>query len=442
MALNDAESPLLGSHAGKLAWQLRPTFASSLAAILVAVIATYAVITELAYEDGHVSHYWGFLVHVTIMVYVGFGFLMTFLRKYSLSAVGLNFLLSAVVTLLAVLCVGAMQQGLVFGEKASITIDLPLLIDATFAAGSAMISFGAVLGRGTPAQLLWMLVLMVPLYAVNQYIVFEHFKALDIGGSMSIHAFGAYYGLAASLWVGLAPGGGAGHPKNGAMPSSDVTAMVGTLFLWMLWPSFNGALGATPGGTDIWQWHCIANTVLSLTASCVAAFAASAFFTNKLDMVHIQNATLAGGVAIGSSASLRLPPAAALLVGTAAGVLSVVGYVKGSPALEGSGLALRDTCGVHNLHGLPGVLGGLASALFSAIPHIASANAALLVRGDSQWMWQLAGLGTTVGLALAGGTAAGWLVSSVNVLGQELPAEMYYDDEVFWAEGKEEEEAE
>ena len=132
----DAESPLLGGHAGKLAWQLRPTFASSLAAILVAIIATYAVVTELAYEvcgnhlrlssgatthiyisrhqaawctscaeqntgplresptaytrgfcvsaavctyfacmppragtqDGHVSHYWGFLVHVTIMV--------------------------------------------------------------------------------------------------------------------------------------------------------------------------------------------------------------------------------------------------------------------------------------------------------------------------------------------------------------------------------------
>ncbi|PNH08853.1 Ammonium transporter Rh type C [Tetrabaena socialis] len=77
----------------------------------------------------------------------------------------------------------------------------------------------------------------VPLYTANQYFVFDKFKALDIGGSISIHAFGAYYGLAVSRWIATAPGGGTGHPKNGATPATDVTAMIGTLFLWILWPS-------------------------------------------------------------------------------------------------------------------------------------------------------------------------------------------------------------
>jgi len=43
-------------------------------------------------------------------------------------------------------------------------------------------------------------------------------------------------------------------------------------------------------------------------------------------MVHVQNATLAGGVAVGAVADLMLSPAGALAVGAVAGILSVVGY--------------------------------------------------------------------------------------------------------------------
>ena len=43
---------------------------------------------------------------------------------------------------------------------------------------------------------------------------------------------------------------------------------------------------------------------------------------------------------------------------------SVFGYVYGSPCLERKVFGIHDTCGVHNLHGLPSVLGGLASIVF------------------------------------------------------------------------------
>jgi len=36
-------------------------------------------------------------------------------------------------------------------------------------------------GQGTPGQLLWMVLLEVPIYAINQKLVFDVFKALDIG---------------------------------------------------------------------------------------------------------------------------------------------------------------------------------------------------------------------------------------------------------------------
>ena len=48
-------------------------------------------------------------------------------------------------------------------------------------------------------QVLWLSFVMIPLYALNQQLIYATFKALDVGGSISIHAFGAYYGLAASL---------------------------------------------------------------------------------------------------------------------------------------------------------------------------------------------------------------------------------------------------
>lgn len=43
-------------------------------------------------------------------------------------------------------------------------------------------------------------------------------------------------------------------------------------------------------------------------------------------MVHVQNATLAGGVAIGAIADLFIQPYGSLLVGGFAGILSTAGY--------------------------------------------------------------------------------------------------------------------
>ena len=74
-------------------------------------------------------------------------------------------------------------------------------------------------------------------------------------------------------------------------------------------------------------------------------------------MVDIQNATLSGGVAVGAIADLMIQPYGAFLAGTFTGLVSCWGYRIAQPFLSRK-FGLHDTCGVHNLHGLPGVLAG------------------------------------------------------------------------------------
>lgn len=81
-------------------------------------------------------------------------------------------------------------------------------------------------------------------------------------------------------------------------------------------------------------------------------------------MEDILNATLAGGVIIGSVADIAVTPVWPLLIGFIGGVISAFGFAKINPALT-KRLGLHDTCGVHYLHGIPGVIAGIISAIFA-----------------------------------------------------------------------------
>jgi len=101
----------------------------------------------------------------------------------------------------------------------------------------------------------------------------------------------------------------------------------------------------------------IVNTVLALTSSCMAAFATSSYFNKgKFSMEDVLNATLAGGVIIGTTSDMMTHPALPIVVGFLGGVVSSYGFNK-------LNFDFHDTCGVNNLHGIPGVLGGLVSVI-------------------------------------------------------------------------------
>lgn len=107
---------------------------------------------------------------------------------------------------------------------------LPSMVSADFCTAAVLISSGAVLGRVNPIQLLLMTLLEVPLFACNEFILLSLLgvsrpskirlaagllpppsgpiphparvscthQISDSGGSLTVHAFGAYFGLMVS----------------------------------------------------------------------------------------------------------------------------------------------------------------------------------------------------------------------------------------------------
>lgn len=291
---------------------------------------------------------------VHIMIFIGFGFLMTFLKRYGLSSVSLNFLIASLVLEWAILINGFFHL-----HHGYIEVDITSLLGADFTAAAVLISFGVVLGKTTPSQLIIMALVEVPIFALNEVIGRKYLKAVDIGDSMFVHAFGAYFGLAVSFSMFRKD---TDSENLGSSVTSDLFSMIGTVFLWCFWPSFNSALAP---GDD--QHRAVINTYLSLVASCVVACAVSSLLhkSGKFTMEHIQNATLAGGVAIGAAADLMVQPYGAMLVGSMAGAISVLGFEKVTPLMDRV-CRLHDTCGVHNLHGLPAILAAIVAAIMAA----------------------------------------------------------------------------
>lgn len=85
----------------------------------------------------------------------------------------------------------------------------------------------------------------------------------------------------------------------------------------------------------------------------------------KFGMEDVLNATLAGGVIIGSSSDLVVDAVYSILIGFGGGFISSVGFHKLSPIMHKS-FGIHDTCGVNNLHGVPGILGGLIGSITAA----------------------------------------------------------------------------
>ncbi|HMV11469.1 MAG TPA: ammonium transporter [Nitrosomonas sp.] len=336
---------------------------------------------------------YNYTIHILAMLLVGFGFLMVFVRRYGFGATTGTYLVVATGLPLYML----LRANGIFGHELN-PHSVDAILYSEFAVATALIAMGAVLGRLRVFQYALLALLIVPAYLLNEWLVLDNASGLtegfqDSAGSIVIHAFGAYFGLAMSLVLTTA------QQREEPIVSdatSDRFAMLGSMVLWLFWPSFATAIVPFE---DMPQT--VVNTLLALSGATLATyFLSTHFHKGKTSMVDMANAALAGGVAIGSTCNV-VGPTGAFMIGLLAGALSVIGYVFIQPWLE-SKLKLIDTCGVHNLHGMPGLLGGLSAIV--VVPGIA--------------VVQLTGIGITLAIAITGGLIAGAIIKATGTTEQ------------------------
>lgn len=288
-------------------------------------------------------------IHIMAMLLIGFGFLMVFIKKYGRSALTATFLLVSISLPLYFLIhtSGLFHHGSEIEE----------LILAEFAAASLLIAAGAVLGRLKMFQYILLGLIFVPFYMLNEWVILENGLGLikdgvaDTGGSIVIHAYGALFGLAVAM--SMTTKKELEEPIE-ADATSDRYSILGSMVLWVFWPSFCAALvplEAIP--------HTVVNVFLALCGSTLITYIVSISIRGKINIADIANAALAGGVAIGSTCD-HATHIEALVIGLIAGAISTIGFaiIQGK---QKKLMKIVDTCGVTNLHGLPGLLGGFAA---------------------------------------------------------------------------------
>lgn len=113
---------------------------------------------------------------------------------------------------------------------------------------------------------------------------------------------GAYFGLAVAFMLyDKELSNHEAEDREKSSYHSDLFSMIGTLFLFCFWPSFNAGVAAAGDA----RLRAVVNTYISIASSVLLTYICSCLFNKdkKLEMVHIQNATLAGGVGMSNHQS-------------------------------------------------------------------------------------------------------------------------------------------
>jgi ammonium transporter Rh len=154
---------------------------------------------------------------------------------------------------------------------------------------AVMVSYGALLGKVNPLQMLIIVVINVTAYCGNKFLCVDYRGGVDNTGSLyTTHIFGAAFGLGCSVVVsGKRP---SENPDNSPRYQSNNYAILGSLFMFVTYPSFNSYWA--PAALRV---YVATNTFASIMAGGMFAFIwANLIYPEGPSVMHLQDGVLAG----------------------------------------------------------------------------------------------------------------------------------------------------
>jgi ammonium transporter, Amt family len=180
-----------------------------------------------------------------------------------------------------------------------------------------------------------------------------------------VHYQGALAALAGALLLGPRIGKFGHDGRANPIPGHNMPyAVLGTLILWFGWFGFNpgSTLSVDFGGIGYFAYVAI-TTNIAAASGAMGGIVTAWIVLKKPDLSMMLNGVIAALVAI-TAASGYVAPWAAVIIGSVAGGIAVVGVL----AVERIGI--DDPIGAVAVHGGAGVWGTLATGLF-AVPELA-----------------------------------------------------------------------
>eukprot|EP01099_Mayorella_cantabrigiensis_P007249 TRINITY_DN633_c0_g4_i2.p1 TRINITY_DN633_c0_g4~~TRINITY_DN633_c0_g4_i2.p1 ORF type:complete len:437 (-),score=98.49 TRINITY_DN633_c0_g4_i2:241-1551(-) len=409
--------------------------------------------------EGVVEYLYTFLIDMLMLTFLGFGLLAAVPRNNRWSGLGFNLLLGAYAIQASYLLLGFLRMATRkiddYGWEPT-QLNIYDVGPAIYCAASVMISLSAVVGNIPPPGLLVMATIEIIAWIMNYWIIIDRYKVMDNGGSMTVHTFGALFGVTFSILVSKiydselerirkkkedekkAKGEKIEEQapidktsENQASYQSDALGLGGAIVVCAFVPSFN-AFFAVPS----LQASAVINTIIAVVGSVVIAFSVSYILNSqRFSMIQLQTATIAGGVMIGSAHNMFVPGVAASIIGCAAALIVIVMHWLFTQPVFVATLGLRDHRHSLARHGIPGILGAVCSMIVLAsyegeTVYGVSYESVFHDHKDDQPEFQLWGLLTTIAISVGSAIIAAVLVKLL--VSQIKPPKRPFVEHKYW----------
>ena len=365
--------------------------------------------------ESELNEYYGLFRDINIMIFVGFGMLHALLKKYSWTSISIN-MIAIVFSFQIGLFTNLLWKN-AFKEKWKAgLLNFKTLIQSNFNSCSVLISLGCVLGKLSIIQYLIMIILETIFSSLNFQLCLVKLKAIDVGGSLYIHTFGAIFGLAIYMVLFCSTKMKTALKDysfyNNGNYFSHIIAFIGVIFIWCYFPSFNAGLAFN----NNYRYRSTINTYLSLSGSVVGSFIASALYNKGRYVIEqILFGSFSGGVIISGCSTVCIDHYASLILGFLCSGICVTFLSKIKPFFINWGY--EDIFNIIIIHGIPGLLSSFITPMMIGDfqNRYIKNNIHYLIFDDERTSAQQAGIQIgaifiTIAISFTSGIATGYLM--------------------------------